>query len=66
MPWASGRSRADAFDAVAVARDEGDARAAVEQLADQREAEARRAAGDRDAQAVDVSVLGHVTLLGSM
>ena len=43
----------DAARRVAAARDERDARAAREQLADEREAEARRAAGDGDAQAVE-------------
>ena len=40
----------DALDAFASAGDEGDARAAPMQLADERQAQAGRAAGDRDAQ----------------
>ena len=40
----------DALHAFAVPRDEGDERSAVVQLAHQRQPEARRAPGDRDAQ----------------
>ena len=36
---------------IVVARDEGDVRAAVAQLADEREPQARRATGNGDAQA---------------
>ena len=42
----------DALDAVAAAGDEGDARAACDKLAHEREAQARRAAGDGDSSAL--------------
>ena len=40
----------DPFDAIAAAGDERDTRAAAEQLPDQRQSQARGAAGDGDAQ----------------
>ena len=48
MPLVPGTFAGDAFHALAVARDEGDERSAATQLADERQAEARRSPGDRD------------------
>ena len=58
MPWAVGKSSMVRSTSSAMAGDEGDAGAAVDELAHEAAAEAGGAAGDGDAQ-VFQAVVGH-------
>ena len=60
MPCVPGELAATCVDAAATAGDERDARPARRELADQREAQPGRAAGDRDPPSVEWIVHGRL------